>query len=716
MEKNEQREAPTLAAISSTRPRVIVVGNLTIDDVVLPDGTTQMSSAGGNSLYTALGVRLWQPRVGLVTRRGEDFPGDLTTILHSLGVATGGVVDIPGPTVRNWVVYETSGERHWIYRTPRERSREVAVQADDLPVEWLEVDPPPVVHITAMPLDAAEAIVDTVRRLSPGAIITLDTHEDYVVDYRQRLQALAERVDAFIPSRSELADLVGYDDPLRALTSLTSLPTSMIVIKMGAGGVLVWDKVKRTLHVVGAAAGPVVDVTGAGDAFCGGFAAGLSLGYGPLESAQCGAISASYAVAGFSSLQLAHAEPSAAQAKMLTNPPEVRLLPTPIPPAQVEVPGIRRGEVHPRPVMSNSVDMMREEIAMIPQLLSEQHESLAASLHTLASKLTTSGIEHIYLVGCGDSAFAGSAAALAFQKHAGVHAEGIHALELARYRVRYLPERSAVVCISFSGKVGRTIEAAIQARRFGHRVIVLTGNPDSPLAKEATDIITLSVPTLGYSPGTSTYLAILAALIDLAVTWGNARARDTSRARTILGNVPNLARQTLEQVNEPVQRLAESMANPDWLTFLGAGPNLATAQFGAAKLFEGPQQLGVATNIEEWAHEEYFVSGPGTPVFLIAPTGASFDRACEILTELNFIGANAAFISDTRPPVTPDIFIPLATGLPEEFSPLLAALPLSLFAFYLSRASGQQRFEFPSQEAAQEHYETIHRVTQGEPA
>jgi fructoselysine-6-P-deglycase FrlB-like protein/sugar/nucleoside kinase (ribokinase family) len=723
MASNEQRETPTIGV---TRPQVIVVGNLTIDDVVLPDGTTRMSSVGGNSLYTALGVRLWQPRVGLVTRRGEDFPGDLTAVLHSLGVATGGVVDIPGPTVRNWVVYETSGERHWIYRTPRERSREVAVQAGDLPVEWFEVDSPPVVHITAMPLDAAENIVGTVRRLSPRAIITLDTHEDYVVDYRQRLRTLAAKVDAFLPSRSELADLLGYDEPLRALTSLISLPTPIIVIKMGAEGVLVWDNVKRTLHSVGIANGPVVDVTGAGDAFCGGFAAGLSLGYSPLESAQHGTLSASYAVADFGSLQLAHADPLEAQAHLLTNPPEVVLLPTPTPLAQVEVPGIRRGEVHPRPVsrdevhprpdMSTSINMMREEIAMIPQLLAEQLESLAAPLNTLAGKLNTSGIEQIYLVGCGDSAFAGTAAALAFHKHAGVHAEGIHALELARYRVRYLPERSAVVCISFSGNVGRTIEAAIQARRFGHRVIVLTGNPDSPLAKEAIDVITLSVPTLGYSPGTSTYLAILAALIDLAVTWGKARARDTSGARTLLGNVPDFARQTLEMLNEPVQRLAERMANPDWVTFLGAGPNLATAYFGAAKLYEGPQKLGVATNIEEWAHEQYFVSGPGTPVFLIAPTGASLNRACEILSELNFIAANSVFISDTRPPFTPGAFIPLATGLPEEFSPLLAALPLSLFAFYLSRASGQERFEFPSQEAAQEHYETIHRVTQEEPA
>src|SRR5579875_3656812 len=171
-------------AIPVTRPRVIVVGNLTIDDVVLPDGGTQMASVGGNCIYATLGARLWQPSVGMVTRRGEDFPREHSDALHALGVATGGIVDIPGPTVRNWVIYEANGARHWVYRTPRERSREVAVQPADLPVAWLEGEPAPVVHVTAMPLDAAEAIVETVRRLAPHAIITLDTHEDYVVDYR----------------------------------------------------------------------------------------------------------------------------------------------------------------------------------------------------------------------------------------------------------------------------------------------------------------------------------------------------------------------------------------------------------------------------------------------------------------------------------------------------------------------------------------------------
>src|SRR5215471_15843253 len=107
LEENGQSGPPVS---QKARPRVIVVGNLTIDDVVLPDGTTHMASVGGNSLYTALGARLWQSRIGVVTRRGEDFPRDLSAMLGPLGIASGGVVNIPGPTVRNWVVYETNGD------------------------------------------------------------------------------------------------------------------------------------------------------------------------------------------------------------------------------------------------------------------------------------------------------------------------------------------------------------------------------------------------------------------------------------------------------------------------------------------------------------------------------------------------------------------------------------------------------------------------------
>jgi glucosamine 6-phosphate synthetase-like amidotransferase/phosphosugar isomerase protein len=101
---------------------------------------------------------------------------------------------------------------------------------------------------------------------------------------------------------------------------------------------------------------------------------------------------------------------------------------------------------------------------------------------------------------------------------------------------------------------------------------------------------------------------------------------------------------------------------------------------------------------------------------MVAPEGAAFDRAAEILSELRAIGADSVFIGDRRPPLEPSTFIPIAPGLPEALSPLLTALPLSLLAFHLAQARGQASFEFAGPEAAQEHYDTIHRATVGEPA
>jgi len=677
-------------------PRLVVVGNLTIDDVVLPDGTTRMASVGGNSLYAALGARPWQPSIGIVTRRGDDFPRDLKAELESLGIASGGVVEVPGPTVRNWVVYEANGDRHWIHRTPRDRSVEVAVRAGDLPEAWLSDGSAPVVHVAAMPIDAAEAVVDAVHRLAPEALISLDTHEDYVASYRERLRALAARVEAFLPSRSELADLVGYDDPIRALGELSELPTPIIVVKLGAEGVLVWNRRRRVLHAVPAAKGEVIDVTGAGDGFCGGFAAGLTLGDTPVKAAQRGVISAAYAVASFGSLGLASIVAREAEARLEAEPPP-RSLPLPAHATALEVAGADRG-------ISSPTDIMREEIAMIPGLIQSQLETLGAPLRELAHILDRAQVSNLYLTGCGDSAFAGAAAVLAFRKHSGFHAEAVEALELARYRIRYLPAASAVVCLSFSGQVGRTVEVAVQARRFGHKVVAITGDTDSPLALAADHVVSLSVPTLGYSPGTSTYLAMLLALLQMAA------------GRSPLDRIPELARETLAAAEGPVSTLATRLARSSWIQFLGGGPNLASAAFGAAKLFEGPQMVGTTTNLEEWAHGEYFVTRPNAPVVVVAPSGASFDRAGEILSELDFIKADSVLVSDAVPAGRPGTLIPLAPGLAEEFSPLLAALPLSLLAYYIAKARGQGSFEFPSPEVAREHYETIHRATVAEPA
>jgi ribokinase len=689
-----------VASLNGARRPVLIVGNLTIDDVVQPDGSTQLGTLGGNSVHAAAAALTWAGDVRIVARCGADFPLAALDRLRAAGADTSGIRHVAGPTVRNWVIYEADGRRHWVYRTPPGRGAEVAPQPGDVPPGWLPGQgQPPVVHIAAMPLAAATALARSVRERAPGATILLDTHEDW--EPGDLAAAAARLADVFLPSREELAVLAGYDDPPRAAAELTAAGVRCVVVKLGAEGALVAEP--GTLVHVPACPATVTDPTGAGDSFCGAFAAGLALGDDLAGAARRGCATAAAAIGAAGSLRLLDRGPLARQ--LLTGQPA----------GQTAGPPDAAGPAGPAgPAGDYDIGVMRAEIATIPGVIAAHLADGGGHVRELADWLAGQGIRHLYLTGCGDSAFAGAAAALAFRRHSGLLIHPVHALDLSRYLVRYLPPASAVLAISFSGKVGRTVEAARQAAAFGHPVIALTGSPGGPLAGAADRILPIAVPTLGFSPGTSTYIAMLCTLLDLAARTSLPGSSDGG-VRAACDRLPGQAAQTLAWCDEPAADAAARMTTARFVTFLGAGPNEATARFGAAKLFEGSQHLAVAANLEEWAHEEYFITRAADPVVVVAPTGAASDRAGEILSELAFLRADATVVSDAQPPGSAGQ-LRLAGGVPEELSPVLAALPLAQLGFQLARQAGKRSYNFPSEQARIEHYATIHRATIGEPA
>jgi sugar/nucleoside kinase (ribokinase family)/fructoselysine-6-P-deglycase FrlB-like protein len=680
---------------------VIIIGNLTIDDVIQADGSSQMGTLGGNSVHAAAAALTWVRDVGVVARCGADFPAAALSRLREAGADTGGIRPVDGPTVRNWVIYEADGTRNWVYRTPRGRGAEVAPRPGDIPATWLERAP--VVHVAAMPLAAAAAIVRSVRERAASAVITLDTHEDWrpgddVLD-------AARLVDVFVPSRAELTELTGCDDPERAADGLLAAGVRCVVVKLGGDGALVARPGSPPTWVPAAPA-EVVDPTGAGDSFCGGFAAGLALGDDAVEAAWRGAVTAAAAIGAAGSLRLL--DRGGLARDLLAGRPAA--------PAGTTLATAAPGPVataQPRNAGDYGIETMDREIGTIPDVIAGQFADPGGHVRELADWLAARGVEHLYLTGCGDSAFAGMAATLAFRRHSRLRIHAVHALDFARYDVRFLPPDSALLAISYSGKVGRTVEAARQASTFGTPVIALTGDAAGPLASVADRILPLEVPTLGFSPGTSTYTGMLCTLIELARRTPRDGTGDA--LRDPCEQLAGQAAKTLDGCHDAAAEIAARLVSGRFVTFLGAGPNEATARFGAAKLFEGSQQIAVATNVEEWAHEEYFITRPNDPVVIVAPTGAARDRAWEILSELEFIGADAVVVSDVEPPGRAG-FLRLAAGAPEELSPVLAALPLAQLGFQLARLAGKRSYNFPSDQAKDEHYATIHRATLGEPA
>ena len=264
------------------------VGNMSIDDLVFADGSTLWRMPGGNSMYAALGMAVWGERPGLLAVHGPDYPL----------AALGGRVDaslarLHPTTLRSWGLYEDDGSRQFVFRRATSDWLEFCPEVADVPA-----GPVGSCHIAPLPWDRQANLADAVR--ARGArLVSVDPDDRRIRDVsRGDLAGLLRRIDAFLPSRQDAEALFPGAPPAEAIRRLRDLAPDLphIALKLGAEGVLVHQAGDATTLVVPSVAGEVVDATGAGDAFCGGFLVGLARDDGAQTAALMGSVSASFAV------------------------------------------------------------------------------------------------------------------------------------------------------------------------------------------------------------------------------------------------------------------------------------------------------------------------------------------------------------------------------------------------------------------------------------
>jgi glucosamine--fructose-6-phosphate aminotransferase (isomerizing) len=310
----------------------------------------------------------------------------------------------------------------------------------------------------------------------------------------------------------------------------------------------------------------------------------------------------------------------------------------------------------------------------------------------------------IYLTGCGDSHFAGIGARLAFERWSGIPTQAVESLELSRYELELAPTGSWAVCVSNSGRVVRTVEAAAEARRGGLVSIGVTYDAASRLAETTEYTLAFRYDDPGFGPGTISYIASLGALYALAV-----------RAAELAGrtNEPDFqaeaTAETFERAAPATQALAQSLPDGATIDFLGGGPSLATAFFARAKFIESAHSPGGAHELEEWAHEEFFCTAPSVTTVVIAPPGASDDRAVEQLEAAGKVGADTVAVCPADAPAAgaARLVLPVAAGTPEELSPLTYCVPLELLAYHYASTRGLTMLGFDDESRRSLNYHQI---------
>jgi sugar/nucleoside kinase (ribokinase family) len=300
---------------------LVFIGHLTLDDTVLPSGKTHYDSLGGAALYSAAGANLWSNQVGLVSRIGTDYDPSYLQQLTKFGINTCGVTRHHVPNIHIWALYDRNGHRYFIPQKGGGSYIDLAPVSNEIPSTYMKTAKG--YHIAPMPLPCQEKIIEKLSTLE--AVITIDPHHEWLEQkYHDRWKRLLEKVDIFLPSEDEFMTFWGIsrqDDPdmyKDYIRRTASLGPKIVVLKLGEKGALIYNKEKQVFYRVPSIAKNVVDVTGGGDAFCGGFLSGYLQTNSTLAAAMCGTVSSSFVIEDFGSLHMFHLEKAQIQER-LTN-------------------------------------------------------------------------------------------------------------------------------------------------------------------------------------------------------------------------------------------------------------------------------------------------------------------------------------------------------------------------------------------------------------
>ena len=286
-------------------------------------------------------TRLWTDTVSLLARVGEDFPNDWLRNFQQKGLDTRGIKIVPAPMdLRSFIVYidernfqRTNPVSHFArlglpfpkgllgYQPPqdeqdsRTRANPDSPKLSDIPADYRVAK---AAHLA--PLDLlTHSQLATAFRHSGVSYVTIDPDPGYMnANYLDDLRSLLQGVTAFLPSEDEIRNLFWgrTHDLWEMAETLASFGCDIVVIKRGARGQLVYDRVGNRKWEIPGYPSNFVDPTGAGDAFCGGFLAGYAANLNPLQAALYGNISSSFAIEGSGPFYLLDSMPGLAQARL----------------------------------------------------------------------------------------------------------------------------------------------------------------------------------------------------------------------------------------------------------------------------------------------------------------------------------------------------------------------------------------------------------------
>ena len=275
---------------------------------------------------------------------------------------------------------------------------------------------------------------------------------------------------------------------------------------------------------------------------------------------------------------------------------------------------------------------------------------------------------------------------------AGIRAKAEQASEF-RYRCPVMDaKREAVVVVSQSGETADTLGALREAKRKGLLTVGVVNVVGSTVARETdAGIYTHAGPEIAVA-STKAFLAQVLTFSLLALYLGRQRAMslaDGQRFVADLHSLPDKIRRALGDA-EHVEAVARKYAGVRDFLYLGRKYNAPLASEGALKMKEIAYIHAEGYAAGEMKHGPIAMLDSEFPVLAIVPRDSVYEKTRTGIEEVKarlapVIAVATEGDTDMKRLVDDVLWIPEA---PEPLSPIVAAAPLQLLAYYAAVAKG----------------------------
>jgi glucosamine--fructose-6-phosphate aminotransferase (isomerizing) len=301
-------------------------------------------------------------------------------------------------------------------------------------------------------------------------------------------------------------------------------------------------------------------------------------------------------------------------------------------------------------------------------------------------------IDRLQILACGTAFYAGLIGKYLIESLAGLPVDVEVASEF-RYRQPALSQKTLAVAISQSGETADTLAALRWCKEKGLETAAIVNAHESTMAREAGALWPTNAGPEICVLSTKAFIAQVSVLLALAIAAARRRGRiDAAEERRLVELLLEAPRMLAKAIalDESLKSIAHDLGRARDVLYLGRGAMLALAMEGALKLKEVSYIHAEGYAAGEMKHGPIALVDENTPVVVLAPSDAYFDKTLSNISEVIARDGPVILITDeagaARAPAQARIII--APTCDPLIAPLVFAVPLQLLAYQVGVFKG----------------------------